>query len=68
MFLLSMLLVLTSFKQMENLIVHYHLSKIVYGYTQQGQINRLLFGDNVFTSILMLHLQQIMAGNVKIRD
>ena len=54
MFLLSMLLISTSFKQPENLIVHYHLAKIVNGYMQQGHINGLLFGDNVFTSILML--------------
>ena len=49
MFLLSMLLVSTSFKQQANLIVHYHRVKIVYGYTQQGQNTRVLFSDNVFT-------------------
>ena len=53
------------FKQLANSIV---IAKIVNGYTQQGQITRLLFGDNVFTSILMLLLQQIMAENVKIKD
>ena len=52
MFLLSMLLVLTSFKQLTNLIVHCHLAKIVNGYMQQGQITGLLFGENVFPSIL----------------
>ena len=45
MFLLS-----TSFKQLSNLIVHYHLAKIVNGYTQQVQITGLIFGDNVFAS------------------
>ena len=68
MFLLSMLQTSTPFTQLANLIVHYHPAKIVHGYTQQGKIARLLFGDNVFTSILMLPLQQIMAGNGNIRD
>ena len=63
MFLLSMLLISTFSKQLANLIVHYHLAKIVYSYMQ---ITRLLFGDSVFISILMLPLQQIMARNVKI--
>ena len=67
MFLLSMLLVLTFYKQVANLIIHYHLAKIVYGYTQ-GQITWLLFGDSVLTWISMLPFPQIMAGNMKIRD
>ena len=68
MFLLLMLLISRSFKQLANLIVHYHLAKIVIGYTQEGQNSGLLFGVNVFTSILMLPLQKLMARNVKIRD
>ena len=56
MFLLSMQFVSTSFKRLVNWIVNYHLAKIRNDYKQQEQTTRLLFSDNVFTSIVMLPL------------